>query len=202
MDDGYDDDDGVWERVCTDCDGRRTCNVVTILVIFAMLFIAFVLGIYATDHTRRLWNTQKYDNRVRTYCLMSPSTALDAPSVEPYGVGMLRLDAGKRTAQFEALIYGDGGQNLTSIHVYGPREPGSINAPVAISISDDATGALNLGTEHVRLRAAVFESSDIEHIYRRPVFYYVGVSTAAHPHGTALRWSLGPECGDQTVLDE
>lgn len=192
-----DDDDASPFAGCLECfscrnrkDLRLKCTRVVLLVFAAFLVVTFVLVVVSVSQSGAVWRAYKYDQHVRVYSLMQSSTTLDAPSVVPYGVGMIRFDSKQRTVTIDAIVFGLA--NRTGLHIYGPLEAGSTRADVAIALRDE-----DASSDHIHITVPVVASADIERIYHRPPFYYVGISTLRHRHGDALRWTLGIECDQQ-----
>lgn len=174
---------------------RRACTWFTLLATLALLVTFIVLASYSTNRASRLWGHYVSGRTRRRFCLTMASVALDAPTQSPYGVGTLTMDAHAVVVDLKLILYGI--YNATSMHIYGPMEPGSLDAPMAISLSSDmATDyvAAPSGSGRVHIRTRPIDAIDIENIYTDPALFYIGVSTAHHAHGTAVRFPLGGEC--------
>lgn len=167
-------------------------SLVLFIVVLTVLF--FVMASYSTDRSRRLWSSMRLAQRERTYCLLQSSSALDAPSVEPYGAGMINFDRGRSLVQLVANVWGL--RNVSAVHIFGPLLPPATRAPLFISLSADLIDQyVDYGMSgSLRVRAVVLERGDIDTVLDAPAFYYVGISAPDRPHGTAIRWPLGAEC--------
>jgi hypothetical protein len=160
------------------------------------------MTMYSTDRASRLWTHYTSSRTKRRYCLFNADTGpsfaaatTTAAASSVYAVGALSMDARSAVVDLNLVLFGV--FNATSVHVYGPLEPSSPNAPQAIALNSDLAGdyvSSATGAGRLRVRVRALDADDVDRVYADPALYYVGLSTISHPHGAAARFPIGIEC--------